>query len=93
MLPNITIMAPGDATELKMMFDYAYKNISTPIAIRYPKDIAEVSQLDNYHPIIEDNPYIYIKEGSDILIIVVGPYVRYAKECVNILSKNSINPG
>lgn len=93
MLPNITIMAPCDATELKMMLDYAYDNINSPVAIRYPKDIAEISQLDNYHPLISENPFISIKDGSDILMIVIGPYVNYTKECVQKLSENKINAG
>jgi 1-deoxy-D-xylulose-5-phosphate synthase len=93
MLPNIVIMAPCDATELKMMLDYAYSYTSAPIAIRYPKDIAEISQLDNYHPIIENNPYLSIKDGSDILIIVIGPYVNFAKHCIKELSKNKVDSG
>lgn len=93
MLPNMTIMAPCDATELKMMMDYTYNNIKGPVAIRYPKDNAEISQLNNYHPMINENPYVVIKEGSDILLIVIGPFVNYVKECINIFCENKLNPG
>ncbi len=93
MLPNMTIMAPCDATELKMMLDYAYNNINGPVAIRYPKDTAEISQLDNYHPLIKTDPFMIIKEGFDILIIVIGPFVTCAKECLEVLQENKINPG
>jgi 1-deoxy-D-xylulose-5-phosphate synthase len=93
MLPNMTIMAPCDATELKLMLDYAYNEINGPAAIRYPKDIAEISQLDNYHPLIKENPFMCISEGSDLLIIVVGPFVSCAKECIKDLNENKINAG
>lgn len=82
MIPNINILAPCDATELKMMLDHAY-SINGPVAIRYPKDNAESTQLDNYHPSIKENPYVYVKNGSDLLILIIGPFVNSAKEYIN----------
>ncbi|MCK4797959.1 MAG: 1-deoxy-D-xylulose-5-phosphate synthase [Spirochaetes bacterium] len=92
MLPDITIMAPSDATELKMMFDYAYL-INRPVAIRYPKDNAIISQLNNYHPNIEENPFVIMEKGHDLLFIIIGPFVDYARECVEELNKAEIDVG
>ena len=90
MLPNMTIAAPADATELKMMFDYAY-SLDGPIAIRYPKDIALTSQLNNYHPPIDSHPFVKLSEGKNVLFIIVGPFVNFARECIEELEKKQIS--
>ena len=67
MIPNIQILAPCDANELRLMLDYGY-DINRPVIIRYPKDNAFLSQLDGNHPPILDNPFVMVKDGKDILI-------------------------
>ncbi len=81
-LPNITVLAPCDGTELELMLEYAYTR-NSPVAIRYPRDKADYNQIDT-HPPIEFNPLIEIISGTEILLIVIGPYVSIAKE----ISKN-----
>jgi len=83
-IPNIVVLAPCDAMELKMAFDYAY-SLDAPCAIRYPKGTAEKSQLDNYHPDIYKNPSVVVKSGGETLVIVVGPFVSEARKAVENL--------
>ncbi|HOJ63380.1 MAG TPA: 1-deoxy-D-xylulose-5-phosphate synthase [Spirochaetota bacterium] len=83
MIPNITIMAPADGEELKLMLNYAYK-LNRPVAIRYPKDIA-YSSLKS-HPDIENNPFIVIREGREKLVIVIGNFIDDANEAINQLN-------
>jgi len=92
MLPNITILVPCDATELKIMFDYAYQ-LNCPVAIRYPRAYAEVSQLADFHPPINENPFIILNDGSDLLIVVIGPFVTDAEEASKNLKDLDINAG
>jgi 1-deoxy-D-xylulose-5-phosphate synthase len=92
MLPNINLLSPCDATELKIMMDYAY-NLNEPVAIRYPRDTAQISQLNDFHPPIAENPFIIIKNGSDILIITIGPFVNKAKNVISGLEKENIDAG
>ncbi|HOV15632.1 MAG TPA: 1-deoxy-D-xylulose-5-phosphate synthase, partial [Spirochaetota bacterium] len=92
MIPNIMILAPSDSTELELMLDYAY-SLKTPVAIRYPRDIAVESQLDNKHPDIETNPFVIVKEGVDVLIIVIGPFVTLAKEVISTMEDKKLSCG
>ena len=39
-IPNLTIMAPKDGTELESMMDFALE-FDGPVAIRYPKERSE----------------------------------------------------
>ncbi len=87
MIPNITIMAPCDETELRLMLNYAY-NIKKPVAIRYPKDISQFSCLNKSHPSIEENPFVILNQGEEILIIVIGNFVEDAKNAIKELNKN-----
>lgn len=84
-IPNIVIMAPCDAMELKIMFDYAY-SLNAPCAIRYPKGTAEKSQLDNNHPDINKNPLVVLKKGSNTAVIAVGPFVSEVKKATEDLN-------
>lgn len=87
MIPNITIMAPCDENELRLMLNYAY-NIKKPVAIRYPKEIVNFSSLNNTHPPLEEYPFIVLNEGEEILIIVIGNFIEEAKIAIKELNKN-----
>lgn len=92
MLPNLTLMAPADKKELELMLEYAY-SLEKPVAIRYPRDKVDESQLDFYHPEIATYPFIEINRGKDILLIVIGPFVSIAKQAKKELDKNGISVG
>ncbi len=92
MLPDLTIMAPCDASELKLMLKYSYF-LNSPAAIRYPRDFADESQLENVHPDIETNPFILLKKGSDVLIIVIGPFVGLCNDVINECDLSNLSVG
>jgi 1-deoxy-D-xylulose-5-phosphate synthase len=58
-IPNMTILAPADADELKKMFDYAL-TLNSPVAIRYPKDV------------VPDEKNFSLQDGKKIAIVSVG---------------------
>jgi len=92
MIPGITIFAPCDASELKLMLEYAV-NAASPVAVRYPRDFAADSQLDGNHPDILKNPFVILEEGREVMIIVIGPFISLAKECCEKLKLKNISCG
>ncbi len=88
-IPNLTIIAPKDGTELKQMLNFAIENINGPVAIRYPRG--------NYNELlINSSPIEYgkaeiLKEGSNISIIAFGKTVKTAIDVSKILEEKNIS--
>ncbi len=58
-IPNVTLLAPGDAGELKQMMEYALK-ADGPVFIRYPKHNAKICETSDFciskAKILKENP-------------------------------------
>lgn len=81
MFPQITVLVPCDGRELELMLEWAYSR-KKAVAIRYPRD--EALFLDIEHPDFnEETPFIKIRDGKDILFIVVGTMLNIVLEAVN----------
>ena len=77
MMPNLTLLIPFDKTDLQMAMEYAY-SIKSPVAIRYPRDTAfDVSNTFDRLP-YSASPFIVLKEGVEVLFIVVGTFAELA---------------
>ena len=84
-MPNITILAPKDYSELIASFIYADK-ISSPIVIRYSKAYIEE---DNSSLITLEKPtWFTLKQGSDLTIITYGNNINYVLEAIKDLPYN-----
>lgn len=81
MLPNIIVLAPCDALELELMMEWAYRQKNT-VAIRYPRDTADILQMGERRPEIEKHFFITVKEGKDILFVVIGTFVKMVLESI-----------
>lgn len=68
-IPNLTVMAPANADELKLMLEFAL-NHNGPSAIRYPRGKVPEMALPNT-AIIRGTSEI-LREGSDLALIAVG---------------------
>lgn len=82
-LPNITVLAPSCCEELVSMFDMAIDEISGPVAIRFPKDIALSNsdfKFDNHG--FQTTCY----SGDDILILSVGRMLLTCKKAFEKLA-------
>ncbi len=69
-IPNMTVLAPCDTSELSNAIDYAI-SLNSPVAIRYPK-----KQVMDISPIREEKEFskwTVVKDGGDITILAVGP--------------------
>lgn len=79
-IPNLTVMAPSDQEELLNMLDLAF-TINGPVAIRYPRGVAESHPAEAESP-LEIGKARVICEGSDLLIIAIGRAVNIARDVV-----------
>jgi 1-deoxy-D-xylulose-5-phosphate synthase len=87
-IPNLTIMAPKDANELKEMLEFAVA-YNGPVVIRYPRD-GYVEKLCESKE-IKYNESEILKEGSDISIVALGKMVKTAYQIGNLLKERNIN--
>ena len=88
-MPNMTILAPSDYSELEQMLDYAVNVCEGPVAVRYPK--AEVINIDDNEPFtIGKHIHISENEKPDTVVFAYGRTVEYAKKASDILNKSGI---
>lgn len=81
LIPNIVIMAPKDENELQHML-YTASNHNSPIAIRYPRGEAVGVNLDNEFKNLEIGKAELIQDGTDALILTIGPTLHIAKQAI-----------
>ncbi|MDD4028740.1 MAG: 1-deoxy-D-xylulose-5-phosphate synthase [Caldisericia bacterium] len=75
-LPNVTIMAPSNGTELKDMVQWSLQNLHMPTFIRYPKETTS-SVIDSCP--IQLGKSVHLEEGTDGYIIFVGPFENLSR--------------
>ena len=91
MFPQMTVLVPADGRELELMLEWAYSQKGA-VAIRYPRD--EALFLDFEHPILDsENPFINIREGKDVLFIVVGTLLDNVMAAAESAKKNGVECG
>ena len=89
-IPNMTVFAPADGTQLEEMLEYAVKDINSPVAIRYPRGSAEFEHL-KLKPFSGIN--IRLSSGTDITILAVGSMLDTALEAARELMSKGYNVG
>jgi len=95
-IPGMTILAPVDYNELRIMLKFALTDYSGPIAIRYPRgtgkeNILESINFNGKNVDIEVGKGLLVKEGKDITIIGLGNMFNVALEIADKLEKNGIS--
>lgn len=88
-IPNMTIMAPKDATEFASMINFAV-NYNAPIAIRYPRD-GYIEKLCEKQDEIKLGTAETLLEGNDITIVALGKTVMTAMKVAEILKNKNIS--
>lgn len=89
LLPNFTVMAPADASELRAMLELGLA-LPGPAAVRYPRGAAAESLMAEAHP-LELGRGAVLREGSDICLIALGPPVAEALEAADLLEKQGMS--
>lgn len=92
MIPNMSILAPGDEHELKAMLRTAIAH-NGPVAIRYPRrysvGLPELQELPN----IEIGKAEVICEGKDLAILAIGSMVFPSILACERLNSSGISAG
>lgn len=90
-VPKLTIFAPADGNELKLILKYALK-LNSPVAIRYPrgKVVNFSKDCGDYGDITK--PKVYISSKT-VNIIAVGKMVSIAEKALKILKNQGIEAG
>jgi 1-deoxy-D-xylulose-5-phosphate synthase len=90
-LPNMVVMAPGHAADLRPMLDFALHH-SSPTAIRYPK--ANASNMDGAedHP-IELGRSEVVRWGRDGVILCLGTLLADCLKAADLLASEGLDVG
>jgi 1-deoxy-D-xylulose-5-phosphate synthase len=91
MIPNMTIGAPADATELCAMIETAVDH-DGPIAIRYPKGGA-VSVPSLPVEALEVGKAELLAEAGDVVLVAVGRMVEIAEKAALDLGEKGVETG
>ncbi len=89
-IPNMTVMAPCDGRELRLMLRTAL-GLNSPVAIRYPRGSVTDSGEDDVPSEIPYGKAELLREGPDILIAAVGSTVAPAVEAADMLAEGGID--
>ena len=89
-IPNLTVMAPKNKTELESMLEYAV-NLNGPVAIRYPRGEASEIMIAAENP-VECGKAEYIYEGEKIAIVSYGAMMDEAADVYFGLIEMGYNP-
>lgn len=86
--PNIVMMAPGDATEVEPMLEFALSHPG-PTSIRYPKTTAQT--FERIKKPIELGKSEIIQWGTDGAIIACGAMLQQAIAAAELLKRSGLN--
>jgi 1-deoxy-D-xylulose-5-phosphate synthase len=86
-LPEIVIMAPKDENELRHMV-YTGFQLKKPVFIRYPKESGIGVPIDEEFKELPPGKSEIVREGTDGVILAVGPLVYRALEAAERLQSN-----
>lgn len=91
MMPNMVVMAPMDAEELRAMTWTAHKYIEEgrgPIALRFPRGSAKgILDVNDAPAEIEIGKAEVLTEGETVCLIAIGGVVAHAVDAAKILEK------
>lgn len=86
-VPNMTVMAPADFTELKKMLVLSEKT-DGPVSIRYPRGGEEMKFPDTP---LELGRGRVLRDGSDCVIFAIGKMTANAVRAAEILEKSGVS--
>ncbi len=90
-VPNLVIMAPKDAGELRNMICTASLYNDGPVAIRYPRGVCSGTNPDQGFESIGIGKSEIIRDGSSIAVLAIGTMVNRSLEAAEILAKEGID--
>ena len=92
-IPNMTVAAPRDAEQLRLMLSWAMSDDGIargPVAIRYPRDAAPAPVCEAGEPIRRGVGEL-LREGKDAAIVALGSMVHPSLEAARMLENEGMN--
>ncbi len=89
-MPNITVLAPKNAWELKEMLRFAFLQ-KGPVAVRYPRGEACLS-FEEYRTPVEKGKAEWLQRGEGIALLPLGSMVETAMEAAAVLTEKGMKP-
>jgi len=93
LMPNIVLMMPKDENELRHMIYTALRYEDGPIAVRYPRDTGVGVPMDDELRELPIGKGEWLRDGTDAVIVGIGPIVYTALEVAQRLEKDSFSVG
>ncbi|MBE7042221.1 MAG: 1-deoxy-D-xylulose-5-phosphate synthase [Ruminococcaceae bacterium] len=87
-IPNLTVLAPADFSELRRMLSFAV-NLGGPVAVRYPRG-GEYHSYEDKTPVTLGKGRI-LKEGNEVALFAIGRMVGIAYETAELLEQRGIS--
>ncbi|MBN2218161.1 MAG: 1-deoxy-D-xylulose-5-phosphate synthase [Pirellulales bacterium] len=91
-LPNLVVMAPGDAADLEAMVRFAL-TYERPTAIRYPKAVANTVETELERSPIEPGVSEIVSVGEDGTIVACGTVLSDCLAAARLLSEQGLDVG
>jgi 1-deoxy-D-xylulose-5-phosphate synthase len=88
-VPGLTLLAPANAAEMRLMFDWAF-DAGTPVMIRYPKDECGPALEELSAPLVAGRGVFAHRSGEDVLLVAVGGVFREVYDAGNLLARHGI---
>jgi len=94
-LPNISICAPRDATDMRRMLDLGVRRDAGALAIRYPRDNCPADELipEAERRELKPGTAEVLIEGTETVVWASGALVRQAREGVDALRRRGADIG
>lgn len=89
-IPGLSLAAPRDCDLLEKLLLQELRTLSRPVGIRYPRGQEPLLRFPSPESLPMGTGQL-IREGTDILIIAVGPMVSAAVEAAGLLEEISIS--
>ena len=89
-MPNMTVFAPRDYTDLHNIFHYCINEVEGPCAIRYPRGGAEYDKPMYDDPSDCIHPHLVADKGNDFAIISIGVMCRECERAFYHLAKSGL---
>ncbi len=87
-MPNMSILAPSNFSELEQMLEYAAEKHSGPIAVRYPR---ANTQSECRGDKFEFGKACVLKTGKHITVVCAGRMVSTGEKAVRLLEEKGVS--
>jgi len=91
-IPGLTILAPSDENELRLMLHHAVYGCEGPVAIRFPRGSAY--SVEPHAPMVPltEMSFRTIESGKQVLLIGVGFMLAQLRKTADVLRTNGYEP-